>query len=150
MKITIARALKERARLTGKIAKTFKLIEDENSVNEGAARSVDIRAKYEEYLALSQKLAILKSVISKANTGIIDKLTMLSETKAMLSQIRSIPCKDGKQLGYTRGEATEYVMNAVLKKADLTAEQERLQEQANILQDEIDEFNGSTFIEVEL
>ena len=46
--MTVSRALKERARLAGKLGEIFKLIRNENSVLAGATRTCDIREKFVE------------------------------------------------------------------------------------------------------
>ena len=46
--MTVSRALKERARLAGKLGEIFKLIRNENSVLAGATRTCDIREKFFE------------------------------------------------------------------------------------------------------
>ena len=89
----------------------------------------------------------LKQKIARANVGISDKLAELSEVKVMLSHLKTIPAKEGKQV---ESYSEDYVLVAEIKKAELTAEMESLQLRANALQDDIDEFNARTRIEFEL
>ena len=48
MKMTLARALKERSRLAGKLKRDFEIINRENSMISGSERSFDLRAVYAE------------------------------------------------------------------------------------------------------
>lgn len=153
MKISLVNALKERARLTGKITAVFNLIKEENSLIEGACRNVDIREKYQEYQTLVARLVVLKAAIARANASIAQELAELSETRTMLSRLTSISTQNGKifkdSLGYSAGDDVYVVMNAVLSKSEIISEREKLQEHLNGIQDKIDRFNGSTVIELE-
>ena len=148
MKISLVRAFKERARLDRKITMALKLISEENSLIQGGVRSVDIRKKYQEFHDLTNKLLKLKQAISQANAGISDKLVELAEVKHLLSRVREIPVKEGKQSDdYSSLNARIYTSE--IKKGEITSEMEALQQRINALQDEIDEFNARTRIEFE-
>ena len=146
MKISLARAFKERSRLSQKILETLNVIREENSIVEGGVRSIDVRQKFAELHTLNARMISLKQKIARANVGISDKLAELSEVKAMLSHLKTIPAKEGKQV---ESYSEDYVLVAEIKKAELTAEMESLQLRANALQDDIDEFNARTRIEFE-
>ncbi len=148
MKISLAKAFKERSRLNQKIMETLSLIKEENSQIEGGVRSIDIREKYQEFHDLSEKLIRLKQAISHANAGISDKLVELAEVKHLLSRVREIPVKEGKQ---PRGVSSldDRVYTSEIKKGEITSEMEALQQRINTLQDEIDEFNAQTRFEFE-
>ena len=148
MQISLARAFKERARLNQKILETLNHIKEENSIIEGGVRSFDIRKKYQELHALTDKLITLKQAISRANAGIDDKLAELAEVKNLLARIKEIPTGEGKQVREYSSDAVVYT--AEIKKGEITEEMETLRQRINSLQDEIDEFNARTRIEFEL
>lgn len=148
MRISIARALKERSRLAGKINEVYTAMSEENSMLEGAFRSVDIHAKFEEYKNLTRKIIILKGGISQANSGIAVELAELAETKSMINQLKELPTAEGKKRNFS--DDSEYMMTAIIGKGVLAVELDALRNRANELQDRIDEFNASTFFEVEL
>ena len=56
MKQTLARALKERSRLAGRLKRNFQLLNRENSRISGSPRSFDVRAIYAENRELMEKL----------------------------------------------------------------------------------------------
>ena len=146
MKITLAKAFKERSRLNRKIHDALELVRDENSIVEGGVRSIDVRRKFAEVKALGTKMILLKQAINRANAGIADKLVEIVELKELRSRLMAIPAHDGRQKTFPE----EYVLTAEIKKAELIAEAERLQNRIDELQDEIDDFNARTRIEFEL
>lgn len=146
MKITLAKAFKERSRLNRKIHDALELVRDENSIVEGGVRSIDVRRKFAEVKALGTKMILLKQAIDRANAGIADKLVEIVELKELRSRLMAIPAHDGRQKTFPE----EYVLTAEIKKAELIAEAEELQNRIDELQDEIDDFNARTRIEFEL
>ena len=76
----------------------------------------------------------LKQKIARANVGISDKLAELSEVKAMLSHLKTIPAKEGKQV---ESYSEDYVLVAEIKKAELTAEMDAVTEQVLMLDPEV-------------
>ena len=63
MKMSLARALKERSRLAGKLKRAFEIINKENSVIAGSERSFDLKAVFAECRELHDKLVTLKRAI---------------------------------------------------------------------------------------
>ena len=145
MKITLAKAFKERSRLNKKIHDALELVRDENSIAEGGVRSVDVRQKFMEFMVLSNKMIFLKQAINRASAGIADKLVEIVEFKELRSRLLAIPAHDGRQKTFPE----EYVLTAEIKKGQLLAEAEGLQERIDALQDEIDDFNARTYVEFE-
>lgn len=84
MKMTIARALKEKNRIAGRIAKLQSQVYKYNKNKEGTTPEYDsnelLKSLQEEWAFLID----IKSKIAKANVGIADKLVMLTEAKAEL------------------------------------------------------------------
>ena len=146
MKITLAKAFKVRSRLNKKISDALKLVRDENSIAEGGVRSIDVRRKFAEFKDLSAKMILLKQAINRANAGISDKLVEIVELKELRSRLLEIPTNDGKQRIFPE----EHILTAEIKKGQLLAEAEELQNRIDELQDEIDDFNARTRIEFEL
>ena len=146
MKMTLARALKERSRLAGKLKRDFEIINRENSMISGSERSFDLRAVYAECCELLEKLVALKKVIAAANAPIAGKLAEMDEVKSMITYLRGVNTEVGfKARNYS---AEKDLLSVVLGAAELTAEAERLQKRGEELQDEIDVFNATTEVEV--
>ncbi len=143
MKVNLAKALKMRSRLAGKLKQNFGILNRENSAIAGSQRSYDLRAVYEECLELHSQLVALKEVIAKANAPIAKKLAEMDEIKSMIAYLRNVNAAVGyvKENSYS---AEVICMDAVVGYAELTAEADRLQKRAEELQDEIDVFNALT------
>ena len=146
MKMTLARALKERSRLAGKLKRDFEIINSENSVISGSKRSFDLRAVYAECRELHDRLVALKRVIAAANAPIAGKLAEMDEVKSMISCLRGVNTNEGFRTVNYNNEMV--CMEVVLGAAELAAEAERLQQRGEELQDEIDVFNATTEVEV--
>ena len=146
MKVTLARALKERSRIAGKLKRNFAIINKENSVIRGNERSFDLRAIYAECLELYRKLIEIKQIIATANAPIVGKLVEMDEVKSLIAQLRSIDTTVGYvNQGY--GQSNDY-MGVVFSASEMTAEADKLQERAEQLQDELDAFNALTKVDI--
>ena len=146
MKVTLARAPKERKRLAGKLRQYFQIINNENSAIRGSERSFDLRALYALCQELHRKLIEIKRIIAAANAPIVDKLVEMDEVKSMIAQLRSINTTVGYvNRGY--GQTNDY-MEVVFGASEITAEADKLQERAEQLQDELDAFNALTKVDI--
>ena len=71
-KVSIARALKEKSRVAGRIHALTDVINHENSLAEGSTRSVDLRETLVQVKALTEQLIGIKAAIARGNQGAID------------------------------------------------------------------------------
>ena len=146
MQVTLAKALKERSRLAGKLKRNFELINRENSKISGSQRSFDMHALHQESFQLHDQLTQLKKIIAKANAPIAEKLVEMDELKSMISYLRNVNTTIGWQQQRYSSEKACY--EAVLGSSELMAEADQLQKRAEQLQDELDEFNALTKVEI--
>ena len=146
MKMTLARALKERSRLAGKLKRDFEIINRENSMIEGSVRSFDLRLIYAECRDLHQRLVQIKKAIAAANAPIAGRLAEMDEIKSMISYLRGVNTSVGYKPRSYSNEKDLY--EVVLGAAELNSEEESLQKRCEELQDEIDTFNAVTEIQV--
>lgn len=166
MKMSIARALKEKNRLVGKINQIRALLGSENvkafsvQVKEGqpydaeqlvascdAKRKVDVLALEAEWKSLEEKLICLKIAIQKANSGALDTLVRLQEAKSHLSQIDQIRYGETDVSDAYQGRLQ--VVTAKLGQEYQLAEKEKYTNLVNELQDKIDEYNATVQVEIE-
>lgn len=146
MQVTLAKALKERSRLAGKLKRNFELINKENSMISGSQRSFDLNKVHQECFQLHNRLILIKKIIAKANAPIAEKLVEMDELKSMICYLRNVKTTIGwQQQGYS---AEKVCFDAVLGSAELTAEADQLQKRAEQLQDELDDFNALTKVEI--
>ena len=153
MKFNISRALKEKNRISGKIAKLQKQVEEFNTYEEGKVldlSSITLLGQLQEEWAY---LIDLKTKIAMANIGIADKLIKLTEAKAELAfwnQFRnSGPSVEASEKSEYRGG--QYVVIPINKYSSITSKEilelrEAAQKLIEDLQDEIDIYNSKTLI----
>lgn len=147
VKIALAKALKLKNRLAGKVAKLTQTVQAYNSIQQGA-EPVDVRAAYAQRADLVARLTDLKSQIAKANQPIQKAIYELAEKKAEVALLSGLATKHGTyKEGYpTAGEVT-YV--AHLRKAEVDELVGRLEGEIDRLQDRLDGFNHETVIEID-
>lgn len=163
MKMSIARALKEKKRIIGEMNTLRARINSSNIVyvtvkivdgripdappdEIAKCRKFDPNALLEDWYKLRGKLIAIKTALHKANGEIAEKLITLTELKAELTQIESIPTCDSEKM-YTNesyGRVTDVVFDCAyyMKKTD------KLRAEINELQDAIDEYNATHYIEI--
>ena len=148
--VTIARALKEKNRVAGRLAKARQLVGKENSKEKKIPRGVDVTAVYAEAKSLRNRLVDIKTAIAVANQPIVGKIIELDEVKSEIAYLNGLDVQEGvfEEASYGNKVVKEY--DAVIRKADVLAEVEALQRRADELQDELDEFNASTKVEIEV
>ena len=115
--VTIARALKEKNRVAGRLAKARELVGAENSKDKSVPRGVDVAAMYDLAKVLRNRLIAIKSAIAEANKPIVSKIIELDEIKS---------------------------------KQQVLDEVAALQARADRIQDELDDFNATTKVEIEV
>ena len=164
MKMSIARALKERKRIIGEMNTVRQKINSSNSVHimvradkdgdfklptkdEIAAKRKLCPAKLmDEWYALRDRLVQLKVALHEANTGVVEKLVRLSELKSELTEVEGMPQLDS---------AVEDVNDTFKRVTDVVFDYEwrigrvdELRKEINELQDSIDEYNATHYVEV--
>lgn len=160
MKMSIARALKERKRIIGEmntlwtravtnntVQRTIKIGDDKPSKEELATlRKQDPKTLMEAWKKLQQRLIALKVAIHVANTGVAEKLARLGELKSELKQLESMSAGNNS-CEYC---STDFVRiyDVVLDDNWRTMTMDELRKAINALQDDIDEYNATHFIEI--
>jgi len=150
--MTIARALKEKNRIAGKIKKLQADIQKYNRTRDDRPSDYNSNELYNELQEQIQALIELKTKLSRANISILQKLIQLSETKSAISFWSNFrtgqefdPIQESK---YVNGE---YVTVEISGGHTISNKivQERIavmQLIADSLQDDIDEYNATTTI----
>jgi hypothetical protein len=145
--ISIAKAMKLKNRLAGRLAKTQEDIQTFNSVLESEAGKVDIQALLDLRTKLVQALSSLKIQIFRASEEVRANIVNLGEAKASLTFYQGIPTAEGeRQLGYGSQHITKQI--AHLKKADVDKAVKEWEIYIDKLQDTLDAFNATTQIEI--
>lgn len=148
--VSIARALKEKNRVAGRLAKARQLVGKENSKEKKVPRGVDVKAAYVEAKTLRDRLVAIKTAIAVANQPIVGKIVELAEVKSEIAYLNTLNVQEGvfEESSYAGKLVKEY--DAVLKNAEVLSEVDALQCRADELQDALDEFNASVKVEIEV
>lgn len=152
-KIRLANALKIKNRLAGEVKRLQEIFCRENSRSEFNKSTIDVTEVSRELDSTVETLIRVKSAIARANIDIYEKIERMSEYKAQINFHNNIPTLDELVVASPRrgGSAemrTQYT--AFLKKSDIDRITKELQTKIEALQDQIDEYNASNFIEVEI
>ena len=146
--ITLAKALKVKNRLTGRLAKVQADIQAYNSVPQGQADQVNVPALVQAREELVGALVNLKAVINDANREAQRDIYDLAEKKATAQFLAGVNTRHGPQPAvYPNTTEVSYV--AALKKADVDALVAGLETEIDRLQDKLDQFNHAHKIEVD-
>ncbi|MBQ6924111.1 MAG: hypothetical protein IJQ73_05680 [Kiritimatiellae bacterium] len=148
--VSIARALKEKNRVAGRLAKAREIIQQENSKDKSLPRRVDVEATYAEAKMLEARLVAIKSAIAQANNPIVAKIIELDELKSEIAFLNGLNVKEGRFEEVSYGNKIVRDIEAVVGQARVLAEVVELQKRADALQDALDEFNASTKVEIEI
>ena len=147
MKITLARALKIKNILVGKLAKVRAEIETKNSVIAGTQQP-DIAALLKTYWELSNHIIDLKTIHYTANFDIQRNLYELAEIKSSLAFYNLINTNDGDSGQLHYGSNTKIVYSAVIKGEEKEKKIAELESNIEYLQEKIDKFNHNTEVSV--
>lgn len=146
--ITLSKALKLKNRLAGRLAKVQADIQTYNSVPEGQADQVDVKAFMKTREELVQALVGLKASISDANREVQRDIYDLAEKKASAQFLAGVNTRHGPQPAiYPSTTEVKYV--AAFKKGEVDAQVVRLEKEIDQLQDKLDSFNHAHKIEVD-
>jgi hypothetical protein len=146
--ITLAKALKVKNRLAGRLAKAQADIQAFNSVPEGQADQVNVPALMQAREELVGALVALKTAINDANREAQRDIYDLAEKKATAQFLAGVNTRHGPQPAvYPNTTEVNYV--AALKKADVDGLVARLEKDIDRLQDRLDQFNHARRIEVD-
>ncbi|MES2791171.1 MAG: hypothetical protein V4719_16270 [Planctomycetota bacterium] len=137
--IHLAKALKLKNRLAGRLAKVQLDIQTYNSVLQEQHGKVDVLALLEIREQIVEALVGLKTNIVLANAEIQHDLIRLGEAKSELTFVENLPVRDG--LERHDFQNTEVMWAATLKKSDIDARRKKLEAFVDLTQDKIDAFN---------
>ena len=146
--ITLAKALKLKNRLAGRLAKAQADVAAYNSVPEGQADQVNVPALIKAREELVEALVSLKTAINDANREVQRDIYDLAEKKSTAQFLAGVNTRHGPQPPvYPSTVEVNYV--AALKKADVDGLVAGLEKEIDQLQDKLDQFNHARKVEVD-
>jgi len=149
-KVSVARALKEKNRLVGRIAALRQAIGRDNSHEKRIPRSIDVQAALGQAEDLKARLVAVKAAIAVANQDIVAKIVELAEVKSEIAWLKGLDVKEGvyEENSYSNKVIREY--EVAISGSDVIRMVDALRRRAEWLQDELDEFNASAKVEIEV
>lgn len=148
--VTLARALKEKNRVAGVLATLRNQIASDNSRDEESPRDVEVEAAFSEALRVEQRLIEIKTAIAEANKEIVGVIVALEETKSEIAWLSSLDTTCYNRRVVTMGEERIHKVDAVITGPRKIALLKDLQKRANALQDQLDDYNSSHRIVIEV
>jgi hypothetical protein len=146
--ITLAKALKVKNRLTGRLAKVQADIHAFNSVPEGQSGQVDVRALMDNRAEFVDVLVALKTAINEANRESQRDIYDLAEKKATVQFLSGISTRHGAQPAvYPSTTEVNYI--TALTKGEVDGLVARLEKEIDQLQDKLDHFNHVRKVEID-
>lgn len=149
-KVSVARALKEKNRLVGRISALRQAIAKDNSHQSALPRSIDVLASLEQVKKLKARLVAVKAAIGFANQNIVAKIVELAEIKSEMAWLKGLDVKEGAFKENSYGNSIVYEYEAAISGSDVVRMMDELRRRAEELQDELDEFNASAKVEIEV
>jgi uncharacterized protein with HEPN domain len=144
--ISLAKALKLKNRLAGRLNKVQSDIQTYNSVLAEQANQVDVPALCKLRDQIAESLVVLKTKIVFGNSEIQADLIRQGELKSKLAWLATLETRDGKERhGY---QNTEVTWVASVKKKDVDQETKKLEAEIDAIQDKLDSYNHTKKIEV--
>lgn len=144
--ISLAKALKLKNRLAGRLNKIQDDIQEHNSVLIEQSNQVDVPALLNLREEIAEFLIELKTKIVLSNAEIQSDLIRQGELKSKLTWLSGINTRDGQERhGY---QNTYVTWAATLKKKDIDDESKNLEAHIDRIQDKLDNFNHTKKVEV--
>jgi len=144
--ISVAKALKLKNRLAGRMSKAESTIRQYNSTLAGQELK-NIADLVKERDEIMESLVALKTTIIRANIPIQGMIIRQGELKSKIEHLNTLTTTDGAiRHAY---QNTEVVHTAFLKKSDVDNMVRALEREIDALQDKLDEFNHGTKVEVD-
>jgi hypothetical protein len=148
-KVKLAKALKIKNRLVGEIARLRRQMVNENVKPESQKRAFDIDKLNEEMLEKTKKLLELKTAIAKANINIYEKIVQMEEGKALLTYLESFPCDESVRSVFNGKEYVNEKLIPIITREIVEEDYKSLKKLIEDCQDSIDEYNATTYLEIE-
>lgn len=146
--ISLAKALKVKNRLKGRLVKVQKDITQFNSVPTGQTGQVDVPALMKVRNSLVDGLVAVKSAINEGNREIQRDIYALAEKKATVQFLAGLDTKHGPQPPQYPN-TIEVTYMAAVKKAEVEELTTKLEIEIDQLQDRLDQFNHNRLIAID-
>jgi DNA repair ATPase RecN len=140
--MTIAQALKEKNKRLNQINKLWDRLSTNNSIPEGNEREFNPEALLQQLNDETNAFIELKTKIHLACVPVREKIFRLSELKNFVKRLRRVDTNQG--LVVNRYENSSIRYTAALTSAEVDAHIEKIENELESIQEELDQFNHTT------
>ena len=145
MKLTVAKALKEKNKKLNQINKLWVRLAENNSILEGNTREFNPEEILNQIKQETEVFIQLKTKIHNVCAPVREKIFRLSELKCLARRLKGIDTKNG--FVPTRYEHNSTRYQAYLSAATIDQIIEAMESEIDQIQEELDQFNHSNYIE---
>lgn len=144
--MNLKQALKRKNKLVQEMSEQLSRAQIYNSYLEGQTPTYSGKTAFNEYIKINDELIELKTKIHLANTPMYSKIFRLSELKSRIDNIRRIRTNDGEQSQVVGDKLikTPYINEISMLDRDNIIK--TYENEIELIQDELDEFNVKTII----
>jgi len=153
--ITLAKALKLKNRLTSRINQVKKQITahngyvvDKNIPVSEIKLQVDVPVCLQDLTKLTNSLVEVKSAINNANANSSGKIFLLSELKGLISFYENLDCDERLVQNFSTKYNVDDIKRVQISLSDKNNLIKELTKKAEFIQDELDEYNATTKIQI--
>ena len=142
--MNVKQALQAKNKLVAEIKECYRILQTQNSIEEGNPRRYSVKKKLEEVVELTNELVQLKSNLHRANAPVYDKIFQMAELKGIIKELKKMDVSEGKQTErYGSVVSVKEVEMNVIERDDKVKEYESEVER---IQNELDIHNSNTSI----
>jgi hypothetical protein len=142
--MNVKQALKQKNKLVGEIKECYRIIQTQNSIEEGNPRRYSVKNKISEIAKLTDELVILKAKLHRANSSVYEKIFQMAEIKGIIKELKKMDVSEGKQDSrYGSVVSVKEVEMNVIERDAIVKEYEA---HVEVIQNELDIHNSNTNI----
>ena len=142
--MNVKQALKAKNKLVGEIKECYRILQTQNSIEEGNPRRYSVKKKLEDIAELTDELVQLKTRLHRANSSVYDKIFQMAEIKGIIKELKKMDVSEGKQSERYGSVVSikEVEMNVIERDVIIKQYEEHVEK----LQNELDIHNSNTNI----
>lgn len=148
--VTLNKALRLKNKMVKHSAELFGRVSKYNSVLMGATRPYDVESAFQDYEHSLVDIVTIKMAIFEANAKVQDRIFRMAELKGEVTRLRSLNTSEGyvQSNRYDDSSVSEY--KTVLSQRTVDNLVNKLQKEIDEIQEELNQYNAQTLVEVEL
>jgi hypothetical protein len=142
--MNVKQALKAKNKLVAEIKECYRILQTQNSIEEGNPSRYSVKKKLEDIAELTDELVQLKARLHRANAPVYDKIFQMAEIKGIIKELKKMDVSEGKQTERYGSVVSvkEVEMNVIERDAVIKQYEEHVEK----LQNELDIHNSNTNI----